>query len=105
VKRAVISDLSKALIWPTPGLETTLVKASLLGARSVILVKLDNVSTTSGYIPRYCVRFERLGLLIMAAVKFIDCAAASEAKVASERSLECILACIANGLPPWKDHT
>ena len=45
-----------------------------------------------------------MGLLIMAAVKFIDCAAASEAKAASERSLECISACVANGLPAWKDY-
>ena len=69
----------------------------MLGARRVILVRLDNVWIICGYNPRYCVRFERLGLLIMAAVRFIDCAAASEARAASERSLEYILACVLNG--------
>ena len=41
----------------------------------------------------------------MAAVRFIDCAVASEAKAASERSLESILACVLNGLLPWKGYT
>ena len=90
-----MSEVSLALNAAAAGPERNLVNAALLGARSVILVKADNCWTTCGYSPRYVVRLERLGLLERVALKFVvGCAAASEAKAANERSLECILSCL-----------